>query len=241
MSHGDKQILATLTGERFQPVRLHYRVLNQQGLLRAFNNLRCLDHDPSKQCWVWLYEHEARKLEFQQSYAQIPKQLRPIVIGSFHLRDPNRLLLDLLSCERALAAIPFFDKHIPRSATRVTEADIVNRLFAADEMGDPTPESFFDQQPSTFTDPDAEVRRIKEMVAPIRDPEEKLRVALEDMETRAKRPLPPIERFPIYYYEERLDGFFAALKMRQIVALQHWLGNTEYSLHDVIQLMQKPM
>jgi hypothetical protein len=241
MSRGDKQLLTTLTGEHFQPVRLHYRVLNLQGLLRGFNNLRCLDHDPSKQRWVWLYEHEARKLEFQQSYAQIPKQLRPIVIGSFYLGDHDRLLLALRSCERALAAISFFDKHIPRSAARVTEAEIVNRLIAVDEMGDPTPESIFDQQSSTFTDPDAEVRRIKELVAPIHEPEEKLRVALEDMQTRSKRPLPPTERFPIYYYNEGLDSFFAALKMRQIVALQHWLGNTEYSLHDVIQLMQKPM
>ena len=45
----DKQILGTLTGEHFQPVRLHYRVLNQQGVLRAFKKLRCVDHDPTKQ------------------------------------------------------------------------------------------------------------------------------------------------------------------------------------------------
>jgi hypothetical protein len=28
--------------------------------------------------------------------------------------------------------------------------------------------------------------------------------------------------------------------MRQTVAAQHWLGNTEYSMYDAIQATQKP-
>ena len=41
----DQSLLATMTGEHFQPVRLHYKVLNRPGLLRAFEKLRCLDYD----------------------------------------------------------------------------------------------------------------------------------------------------------------------------------------------------
>ena len=82
----DQSLLATMTGEHFQPVRLHYKVWNHPGLLRAFEKLRCLDYDATQKRWVWLYAHEAKKLRFQRSYAQFPKELHPIVIGAFFLR-----------------------------------------------------------------------------------------------------------------------------------------------------------
>ena len=97
----DQSLLGTLTGEHFQPVRLHYRVLNHPGLKRAFEKLRCLEYDAPRKRWVWLYAHEAKNLRFQRSYAQFPKELHPIVIGAFFLRTKETLLLDLRSCERA--------------------------------------------------------------------------------------------------------------------------------------------
>src|SRR6266852_2904033 len=129
----DQVILATVTGEYFQPVRLHYRVFDHKGLLLAFNKLRCLVHVPTQQRWVWLYDHEAKHLEFKRSYAQISEHLHPVVIGSFFLRTNDRLLLDLRCCERATSAIEFFDKHLPRSVAKVTEAEVVNKLFSAAE------------------------------------------------------------------------------------------------------------
>ncbi len=39
------------------------------------------------------------------------------------------LLLDLGSCERALLAIPFFDKHLSRKLVELVNAEIVNELF----------------------------------------------------------------------------------------------------------------
>jgi hypothetical protein len=59
----DQSLLATMTGEHFQPVRLHYKVLNRSGLLRAFEKLRCLDYDSTRKRWVWLYAHEARNYD----------------------------------------------------------------------------------------------------------------------------------------------------------------------------------
>src|SRR5574339_347635 len=70
----DQSLLATMTGEHFQPVRLHYKVMNRPGLLRAFEKLRCLDYDSTRKRWVWLYAHEAKRLRFQRSYAQFPKE-----------------------------------------------------------------------------------------------------------------------------------------------------------------------
>jgi hypothetical protein len=47
--------------------------------------------------------------------------------------------------------------------------------------------------------------------------------------------LPEIERFPVHYTEDGIDGFKVALRLRQIVALRHWLGDTEYTLGDAVQ------
>jgi hypothetical protein len=92
----EKTILGTITGEFFQPVRLHYRVLDSKGLLRAFEKLRCVEQDPPRHRWVWKYADEAKSLKFKQSYAQIPKELHPIVLGSFFHRTEDQLLLERL-------------------------------------------------------------------------------------------------------------------------------------------------
>src|SRR3954463_14538590 len=157
----DQPLLATMTGEHFQPVRLHYKVLNRSGLLRAFETLRCLDYDPTRKRWVWLYAHEAKRLRFQRSYAQFPSELHPIVIGAFFLRTRETLLLDLRSCERALLAVPFFDRHLPRRLVELEDAEVVNRLFPATEANQKlTPDALFDSQISTGVDPEALVQRL---------------------------------------------------------------------------------
>jgi len=232
----DQSLLATMTGEHFQPVRLHYKVWNRPGLLRAFEKLRCLDYDATQKRWVWLYAHEAKKLRFQRSYAQFPKELHPIVIGAFFLRTKETLLLDLRSCERAILAIPFFDTHLPRRLVELEDAEVVNRLFPATKANlKLTPDALFDPQIGTGIDPEALVQRLAEKTAEVRDPEEKIKIMLEDLTSRAKEPLPEIERFPVHYAEDGIAGFQLALRLRQMVAMQHWLGHPEYTLGDAIQ------
>jgi hypothetical protein len=236
----NRPILATMTGEHYQPVRLHYKLLDQSGLQQAFKSLRCLDFDPTQKRWVWLYDHEAKRLRFKQSYADLPEQAHPIVIGSFYQRANNQLVLDLRSCERATLAIPFFDKHIPRTVASVMEASVVNRLFSAEDRT-LTPDKHFDQQPSTFLNPQDAVERAHSLSAGISNPMKKLKIVMDEMEATARRSLPEIERFPIHYYDDGIDGFALTLRIRQIVALQHWLGNTSFTMQDAIQLITKSM
>jgi hypothetical protein len=230
-----KALLATMTGEAFQPVRLHYKVLDHPGLLRAFEKLRCIETDPQKQRWVWLYNHEAKKLHLPKAYSEIPADAHPIVIGSFFERPGDKLILDLRSCERALLAIPFFDKHLPRRVVKVTDAEVVNKLFAVAGNEMLTPDRIFDTQPSTYVDPAAVQQRLMELAAQARDPQEKIRIVMEGMEAHSKRPLADIERIPVHYYEDGIGGFQLALRTRQIVAMQHWQGNTSYTLMNAIQ------
>ena len=176
----NQPLLATITGEHFQPVRLHYKVLKRPGLVRAFKTLRCLDYDSARKRWVWLYGHEAKNLRFEKSYAQLPKDLHPIVIGAFFLRTEETLLLHLRSCDRALLAIPFFDTHLPRRLVELEYAEIVNRLFPATETNVKlTPDALFDSRIDTGFDSDALLQRLAEKAADVKGPEEKLRMVLE--------------------------------------------------------------
>jgi hypothetical protein len=59
------------------------------------------------------------------------------------------------------------------------------------------------------------VQRLTERVAHIQDPEERFAIALEDLKSRAKEPLPEIERFPVHYAEDGIGGFELALLTRQ--------------------------
>jgi hypothetical protein len=235
----DQPVLATITGDFFQPVRLHYRVLDGKGLLAAFKKLSCVKHDSPRQRWVWLYEGEARSLVFKHSYAQISENLRPIVLGSFSQRTNDAILLDLRSCERALAAIPFFDKHIPRSVAKVAEADVANTLFSATDHPQISPEDVFDQGSSTIRDPQAEVRRLAELMTKAGGFRARLNVLMNSIQSAAEQALPEIERIPIHYYEDGIQGFQLALTLRQIVAKEHWFGNTAYTLSDAIRTVTK--
>jgi hypothetical protein len=234
----DKTILATVTGEFFQPVRLHYRVLDSKGLLRAFEKLRCVDHDPANDRWVWKYADEGKSLGFKHSYAQLPKNLHPIVIGSFFRRADDLLLLDLRSCERAKLAIPFFDKHVPRSVAKLTEAEVANRLYSMDNP-QLSPADLFDHQVSKSRDPEAELKRIAEVVANVRGLRARLDTALKAMLSAAEETLPEIERIPVHYYEDGIQGFELALRLRQIIGMQHFSGNTAYTLSDAVNSITK--
>ena len=43
----------------------------------------------------------------------------------------------------------------------------------------------------------------------------------------------------MHYAEDGIGGFEVALRLRQIVAMQHWLGHPEYTLGDAIQSLAR--
>ena len=237
----NESLLATMTGEHFQPVRLHYKILNRSKLLRTFKALRCLDHDPRLRRWVWLYADEARKLRFKQSYAQISQEAHPIVIGSFYVRTPELLLLDLRSCERALVAIPFFDAQLPRGLVELGDAEVVNSLFPATRANlTLAPETFFDSPSGggTAIDHTELLQQIAAQTAAAPDLDAKLDTALAGLRSRARKPRPAIERFPTHFVEDGIAGFQLSIQLRQIIALNHWLGHTDYTMDDAIQAVK---
>ena len=237
----EKRFLMTMTGEPYQLARIHYEVFNRSRIAGIFSRLKCMDYDPDQKRWVWLYDGEAKKLQFNWPYSSIPEEKHPIVLGSFFSRSENEIFLNVNSFDRATRAIVFFDRYFRKGLFRkalakVTDIEVVNKYFDPSASGGfPRHEDYFDEQPVTKTDPEVFMKKIESVVSSARDKEERARLALSYLEDSAKQPFPEIERLPTHFHEDGMEGLEASLRMRQAIAYQHWLGNTGYTYYDLIQ------
>ena len=230
-----KPLLMTMTGEIHQPVRLYYQVFDQAAVLKTFANLRCLDEDQDNHRWVWLYHGEAKKLKFHTSYSAIPRKMRPIVLGAFRFTSAQDMTLDVRSCERATQAVVFFDRYLQRSITHVTHAALVNRLFPATTDGLPALEDLFAPDKITERDGEKVLLRAAESLKTIQDPQQRMDMAFALMAQPSHEQLPEVEKFPVHFYADGILSLENALRLRQIVAFEHWRGHTACTLGEVIQ------
>ena len=237
-----KTLVTTSTGEPYQPARIYYQVFNRKTVIGALNKLRCISYDRASDLWEWGYEFESQKLRFEKSYHNIPKERRPILIGRFHFKSDDLLILDVRSLDRITKALEFFDKRINRRAAIATHIAIVNKLFALEEL--PNRELYSDHD--TFFEREEvklraqqeaeELKQIQAELADVEDEEAKMSVLNEYLEKVAHEELPEIEELPVHYEEQ--EGFLQlamTLAFRCRVAEEHWEGNTKYGLIDAIE------
>jgi hypothetical protein len=228
-----KRILACLlTGEIFQPIRLHYRVADTGRLENAFARLRCMDYDSKLTRWVWLYFAEAAELQFKKR----PDTDAPIVIGEFLLKGSNEAVLNVRSVERAIKAILFFDRYIARHVVKLTHITIINKLFSVEEIASiERLDQLFERTDTTVRRPEEITEKLREIKAGAENELERLAGLNQLLTELASEPEPEIEKFPAHYYEDGIESLDLALRQRQFVALEHWKGNKNYTTMDIIQ------
>lgn len=235
---GEKKIpplLSTMTGEAYQPARIYYQVGQKNAVLGRFKRLRCIDYDSDHNRWVWLYTEEAKNIKFDQSYRDIPKQYRPIVLGYFSFEGDKKLRLDVRSFERVIEAITFVDRKINRRLAKVTTIKIVNKLFpatiATEEMSNHHT-IFFEQRQAI--NPKDEMEKLEEIAAQYEAGEEKREATLSYFEKQMKKTLPEVEELEIHFYEDGIESVAMSLRMRHIEAMEHWKGNKNFSQFDIM-------
>lgn len=240
--NNSKVLMMTMTGEAVQLARVYYDLHAPERIQRIFSTLRCMSNDRMRDRWEWLFSGETKNLKFRNSYSDIPLHRRPIVLGYLYSKQAGEMYLDVNSFERAEAAIPFFDKRIPRDVAEVTDVAVVNKLFESIDGRLPNPGDYFDN-PSKVKkkDPDALMDDLKRKVASIENPMEKMRVAHSELMKSMGEPLPGVERIPTHYNEEGMTGLKGALMMRSAVAMQHWMGNTTYTTRDFQEKIEARM
>jgi hypothetical protein len=199
-----------------------------------------MKYDETVDRWAWLYTGRAKKLTFKIPWKKIPKQLQPLIIGSFFQRATDVMFLETRSIERTVEAIAFFDRIIPRKVARVTDISIVNRLFDAtsDIRGFSSPlDHLFTNE--TKIDPEAKLADLKKRIAA----GEAVKVNPADIVPMLwkgdDQSIPEVERFPANYYEDGIDRLHLTLQIRQRLAFEHWKGNTGFSFVDIVRLMSE--
>jgi len=223
--------LWTVTGELFQPIRIYYNVFKLQKVLKVFNKLECMEFDSSHKHWTWLYIGESSQITLNKKNINPTK---PIVLGSFFTRGERKMYLDVHSIERALEAIPFFDKYISRRIAKISHLSVVNRLFEAGEAHTFTFDSCFEAD-SGFDDPIKSLLQTFDSVgARTQNEWEKIALTRAYLEKRAKTPFPEVEHIAVHHRKKGNQQLWFVLGSRQYIAIQRWKGNTEYSHADYI-------
>jgi hypothetical protein len=225
--------LVTMTGEPYQLVRIHFSVHNKNKVLEKLTQLNCITYNEHQNIWRWVYKDEAKSLKFKKSYP-LSRKKRPIILGTFHFGPTiHQMYLNVTSFERATKGIIFFDKHIKRSHAKVTDIEVVNKLFKAVQAGLPHHDDYFDIQKTQKTLPEVLINRLSMIASSIDDTRIRSDLSFSYLEKIAKEPLAEVERFPIYYYEDGIEKIQTSLRMRQFIALQHWNGRTDYTFYDL--------
>jgi hypothetical protein len=122
------------------------------------------------------------------------------------------MYLDLRSIERAIHAVPFFDRHLGRRLAEAAEFAVVNRLLSAAEYQIDLDRFFTDEVRLNLED------RLDQVKG---DPLATFRLLQEEI----AKPEPEVIRGPLHYYSDGIDSFRASLRMRQMLALERWNGN----------------
>ena len=233
-------LVKTLTDELFQPVRLYYTIYNKPKLIAHFKNLKCIDYDADLDEGILMYIEEATDFNLNVAPNKIPKKAQPLIIAKLFIEDKNTLLIDLRSIERAAEIILFMDKHISQTVIKITHAAIYNKLISTShrkfkDITNIDYDDLFNEKRITFNDPEKKISETKAIFASHKNKEEAIKALSQKTEDDAKKPLPEVEKFPIYYYEEGITHFKTACQFRQIIATQHFLGEKNFSFHDLIQ------
>jgi hypothetical protein len=232
-----RALLATMTKEPFQPVRLYYAIPKPAFVAAKLRALACMIEVPPERCWQWLFEAEAASLRFPGDYDDVPKEKRPIVIGRLRFPANGGMTFETNSIPRAIEGARFFG---PRLGPEVVamRCRIVNRCFAADE-GYPNELAKMLDRDVTVIDPrmaEAAFRREFQNVRTMQDAE---RVAAESLERKIKNreDIPLVEDYPLAPEEETADfqDLATGLQFRFIRAVEHWHGNTHLTLTAIIK------
>ncbi len=238
-------LITNITGEPYQPTRLYYHVSKKKTVLGVFEKLKCVDYYQKSDRWYWLYQEEAKKIRFQQSYNKIPKENRPVPLGYFQFINNELMMLETRSFQRVLEAVKFFNTRLNWRVAEPVRLGIVNKFFGCSPDETPQPPNsfaeFFDRDDIVIHTPEKLEEEINKIIAEYETEEEKNEAVKVFMEEKSRYPLPEIEEIAVTIHDEGLSILEMALRMKHIEAWQHWQGNADFTQYDLIQNMIENM
>lgn len=236
-----KPFLTVETGEAYQPIRVAYDVLEQDKLLAALQQIKCIE--PKQQGgsgWNIFWRDDVDDLHFEslESFKKNPSN--PVRLGTILVKD-KILYLNLPSFKRACLLVPFLHRHIA-SFAKIHKADFINKVFGLSER---LPHGFAE----LFNEDELEkivqqrlhdYELVQERCEHAATADEALAILSEYTKTEAKKKLPYAERYA-FHDMNGMDpdvaylGFYIFLRGRELVAIRRWFGETGYTLADAAE------
>lgn len=232
----ERYLLATMTKEPFQPVRLYYSIPDRAFVTKRLRDLECMVEVPHERCWQWIYHAESASLPIAAGYDAVPVERRPIVLGRLRFPKDGGMTVQTNSIDRAVAAARFL---APRLGPKVVamRCRVVNRCFAADEGQPDELMKTLDQNVTVIDPREAELAFARDFEG-VRTMEDAERAASKSLQRKlaSKKDVPMVEDFPLHPEEETPDfrDLATALGFRFVRAVEHWKGNTALTLTQII-------
>lgn len=229
-------LLATMTKEPFQPVRLYYSIPGRSFVTEKLRGLKCMVEVPPERCWQWLFHAEAASLPIAAGYNAVPMERRPIVLGRIRFPKNGGMTLQTNSIDRAVAAARFFAPLLGPEVVAM-RVRVVNRCFAADE-GQPDELMKTLDQDVTVIDPREAEAALSRDFKGVRTMEDAERAATASLQRKlaSKKDVPMVEDFPLAPEEETPEfrDLANTLGFRFVRAVEQWRGNTDLTLAAII-------
>lgn len=233
-----KALLATLTGEPIQPVRLCWSIASRAKVERALQRLSCMNRDPdAEDCWEWLFGAEAAQLDIGGGYHAVPENRRPIILGRLRFADDGTMTLETGSTERAVAAAQFFAVRLGKLC-QLARCRVVNRLFAAEADRMPSTKELMKSldEDVTLIDPAKNEERLRKDIQRLKEAGvADIMGAIMQRDLESNEDVPAVEDFPADPDDGKdFPHLRSALTFRRLRAMEHWRGNTHMTLVRVI-------
>ena len=228
--------LTVETGEAYQPIRLTYALHDHSSLLQKLNTLKCIQKSLSRDAWAWYWRNECSHAPFQamvEFFCNLQKN--EIRLATLNIQD-NKLYVYLPSFKRACLALAFFHFMIDPEIATLQHSDFINKIY---NIHEPLPRGFadlFNEQELNQHSIDrvTEYLKVMKMCAHTQEPEDAMHIFLEN---EAKWNIPYAERYVFHPDENDFERlfltFYTFLRTRELVALKHWIGETDYNFSDV--------
>jgi hypothetical protein len=234
-----KPFLTVETGEAYQPIRLMYDVSQADGLVKALDELKCIQKNMTANTWTWYWKDECDSVHFESLDSFRKSETHPVRLGTLTLRE-DRLYINLPSFKRACIAANFFNKVISHDLASVHIADFINKVFALDErLPHGFTELFKDEELDRILRQRlVEYTQVKEMCEHAQTAEQAFSLLSDYTKAENRKRLPYAERYEFHIKGQDPEvvflAFYIYLRSRELVAIKRWFGQAGYSLADVV-------
>ncbi len=124
---------------------------------------------------------------------------------------------------------------IPRKTVKVKDITVLNKFHDSLKGFVPKHKDFFDEGLEEVIDLDCLIDDLRRATSIIENPIEKANAAYSLMMEGFLKSISEVERMPIHFYEDGISNLKGRLSLREIIAMQYWQGNSDYSLNNVFE------